>query len=188
MLGRKERGQLELFITGSLRGLIPDDHVLVRVDQGLDLEWLRAEVATLYCADSDLPGIDPEVAVRLMRAGFLLGIVHDRRLMREAQVNLAIRWFVGYALHEALPDRSSLTRIRQRWGEDVFRQIFTRVVRQCQQAGMISAETVHIDASLIRANVSMDALVTRHLDVLEAAHDTTDDAADHTGRDARMGR
>ena len=65
--------------------------------------------------------------MRLMLAGFLLGIVHDRRLMREAQVNLAIRWFIGYALHEALPDHSSLTRIRQRWGEDVFRRIFTRV-------------------------------------------------------------
>ena len=168
MLGRKERGQLELFITGSLRSLIPDDHVLVRVDQVLDLEWLRAEVGALSCADNGRPGIDPEVAVRLMLAGFLLGIVHDRRLMREAQVNLAIRWFVGYALHEALPDHSSLTRIRQRWGEDVFRRIFTRVVRQCQQAGMVSAETVHIDASLIRANVSMDALVTRHLDEVEA--------------------
>ena len=41
-----------------------------------------------------------------MLAGFLLGIVHDRRLMREAQVNLAIRWFAGYGLHEALPDHS----------------------------------------------------------------------------------
>ena len=104
MLGLKERGQLELFITGSLRGLIPDDHVLVRVDQVLDLEWLRAEVADLYCADNGRPGIDPEVAIRLMLAGFLLGTVHDRRLMRgEAapppvqgawpnQVNLAIRW------------------------------------------------------------------------------------------------
>ncbi|MFJ1294386.1 transposase [Paracoccus yeei] len=131
MLGRKERGQLELFITGSLRSLIPDDHVLVRVDQVLDLEWLRAEVGALSCADNGRPGVDPEVAVRLMLAGFLLGIVHDRRLMREAQVNLAIRWFIGYALHEALPDHSSLTRIRQRWGEDVFRRIFTRVVSQC---------------------------------------------------------
>jgi IS5 family transposase len=44
--------------------------------------------------------------------------------MREAQVNLAIRWFIGYALHETLPDHSSLTRIRQRWGDEVFRQIF----------------------------------------------------------------
>ena len=109
MLGRKERGQLELFITGSLRDLIPDDHVLVRIDRVLDLGWLRAEVGGLYCTDNGRPGIDPEVAVRLMLAGFLLGFVHDRRLMREAQVNLAIRWFISYALHEALPDNSSLT-------------------------------------------------------------------------------
>ncbi|MGA1342287.1 MAG: transposase [Hyphomonas sp.] len=176
MLGRKERGQLELFITGSLRDLIPDDHVLVRIDRVLDLGWLRAEVAELYCAENGRPGIDPEVAVRLMLAGFLLGVVHDRRLMREAQVNLAIRWFIGYALHEALPDHSSLTRIRQRWGEDVFRRIFTRVVRQCQAAGLVSAETVHIDASLIRANVSMDALVSRHLDAVEDANDGERDA------------
>ena len=119
--------------------------------------------------------------MRLMLAGFLLGIVQDRRLMREAQVNLAIRWFIGYALHEALPDHSSLTRIRQRWGEDVFRQVFTRVVRQCQQAGMVSAETVHIDASLIRANVSMDALVSRHLDAVAEAQDDANGAE----RDAR---
>jgi hypothetical protein len=69
VLGRKERGQLELFITGSLRGLIPDDHVLVKIDQVLDLSWLRAEVAGLYCADNGRPGIDPDVAVRLMLAG-----------------------------------------------------------------------------------------------------------------------
>ncbi len=170
MLGRKERGQLELFITGSLRELFPDDHVLVRVDHVLDLSWLLSKVAGRYCADNGRPGIDPEVAVRLMLAGFLLGIVHDRRLMRQAQVNLAIRWCIGYAQHEALPDHSSLTRIRQRWGDDVFRRIFTRVVRQCQVAGLVSAETVHIDARLIRANVSMDALILRHLEAVEDAN------------------
>lgn len=106
MLGRKERGRPELCIAGSLRGLIPDDHVLVRADQVLDLGWLCAEVADLYCADNARPGIDPEVALRLMLAGFLLGIVHDRRLMREAQFNLAIRWFIGYALHDALSDNA----------------------------------------------------------------------------------
>ena len=89
MLGRKERDQLELFITGSLRQLIPDEHVLVRVDRVLDLSWLREEVVGCYCVDHGRPGIDPEVAVRLMLAGFLLGIVQDRRLMREAEVNIA---------------------------------------------------------------------------------------------------
>ena len=33
----------------SLRQLIPDDHVLARVDRVLDLSWLRAEVVGLYC-------------------------------------------------------------------------------------------------------------------------------------------
>jgi hypothetical protein len=73
MLGRKDRDQLELFITGSLRQLIPDDHLLVRVDRVLDLSWLRAEVADCYCHEDGRPGIDPEVAIRLMPAGLPLG-------------------------------------------------------------------------------------------------------------------
>jgi hypothetical protein len=47
MLGRKERRQPELFIAGTLRELLPDDHVLVRVDRVLDLGWLHEEVAEL---------------------------------------------------------------------------------------------------------------------------------------------
>jgi transposase len=163
MLGRKERDQLELLITGSLRQLIPDDHVLVRVDRVLDLSWLRDEVADLYCLDDGRPGIDPEVAVRLMLAGLLNGIVHDRKLMREAHVNIAIRWFVGYGVHEQLPDHSSLTRIRQRWGADRFRKIFKRTVEACLQAKIATGEIVHVDASLIRANVSWESLVERHV-------------------------
>lgn len=129
MLGFKDRNQPELFVTGSLRQLLPNDHVLVRVDRVLDLTWLRDEVADLYCLDNGRPGINPEVAVRLMLAGLRLGIVHDRRLTREAQVNLAIRWFSGYGLHEALPDHSSLTRIRQRWGPERFKAILARSCR-----------------------------------------------------------
>lgn len=170
MLGRKERDQLELFITGSLRQLVPDDHVLARVDSVLDLSWLRSEISDLYCPDNGRPGIDPEVAVRLMLAGFLLGVVHDRRLMREAAVNVAIRWFIGYGLHELLPDHSSLTRIRQRWGADRFRRIFERTVQACVAARIATGEVVHIDASLIRAHVSWDALALRHVEAITEAN------------------
>src|SRR5215210_1193127 len=149
MLGRKDREQPELFITGSLRKLLPDDHILVRVDRVLDLSWLRPEVADLYCETNGRPGIDPEVAVRLMLAGFLLGIVHDRRLLREAQVNIAIRWFAGFGLYEALPDHSSLTRIRQRWGAERFRAVFARTVQACVAAGIAKGEVVHIGSSLV---------------------------------------
>ena len=146
----------------SLEQLIPEDHILRRVDRVLDLCWLREAVAGCYCADNGRPGIDPEAAVRLMLAGFLLGIVRDRKLLREAQVNLAIRWFAGYRLDERLPDHSSLTRIRQRWGEQRFREMFDRTVRCCVAAGIARGEVVHVDATLIRANVSWASMVERH--------------------------
>jgi transposase len=175
MLGHKERDQLELFISGSLRQLIPDDHVLARVDRVLDLSWLRVEVADCYCVEDGRPGIDPEVAVRLMLAGLLVGIVHDRKL--------TIRWFVGYGLHERLPHHSSLTRIRQRWGEERFRRIFKRTVEACLKAKIATGEVVHIDASLIRANVSWDSLAERHVaEVLTENLSEHDGDADKTGR------
>jgi transposase len=187
MLGRKERDQLELFITGSLRQFVPDDHVLARVDRVLDLSWLCGEVADLYCEGNGRPGIDPEVAVRLMLAGFLLGFVHDRRLLREAQVNIAIRWFVGYGFHEVLPDHSSLTRIRQRWGAERFRQIFQRTVKACVAAKIAKGEIVHIDASLIRANVSWDALAERHVAEIEAVNPAEFEWADRqSGRHKKI--
>jgi len=172
MLGSKPWGQSELLIAGSLRDFVPDDHVLARVDKVLDFGWMRAEVRDCYAADgAGRPGIDPEAALRLMLAGFLVGIVHDRRLMREAQVNIAIRWFAGFGLADALPDHSSLTRIRQRWGADRFRAMFVRTVQACVAAGIARGEVVHIDATLIRADVSWESLGVRHADAAMAQGD-----------------
>ncbi len=180
MLGRQERWQEDLFVAGPLADLIPDDHILKKVDRVLDLSWLRAEVRHLYCEDNGRPGIDPEAAVRLMLAGLFQDITKDRRLLREAQVNLAIRWFAGYRLHEKLPDHSALTKIRQRWGEELFRAIFDRTVKQCIDVGLVTGDTVHIDATLIRADVSWESIVHRHVERViseneQATNDQNDD-------------
>jgi transposase len=144
----------------------------------LDLGWLRGEVADLYADGIGRPGIDPEAALRLMLAGFLLGIVHDRRLMREAQVNLAIRWFAGFGLHDRLPDHSSLTRIRQRWGADRFRRIFERTVLACVEAKIATGEVVHVDASLIRADVAWESLAVRHVERVAEANGSSETPPD----------
>jgi transposase len=157
MLGTKDKQEV-LFETISLRKLIPGDHILARVNKVLDLSWLREEVKDCYCEDNGRPSIDPEAAVRLMLAGFFHRITHDRALMREAQVNLAIRWFAGYKLDETLPDHSSLTRIRQRWGRERFKKIFKKTVECCVKAGLVDGKTVHLDATLIRADVSWESL------------------------------
>ena len=162
MIGNQERWQEDLFVAAPLSSLVPEDHILKLVDKVLDLSWLRKEVSDLYCNSNGRPSIDPESALRLMLAGFFEGVVHDRKLMRQVQVNLAIRWFAGYRLDEKLPDHSSLTKIRQRWGVERFKKIFLKTIQSCIDADLVNGDTVHIDATLIRADVSWESLTTEY--------------------------
>jgi len=182
MLGNQNRWQEDLFVAGPLSALIPEDHILKQVDKILDLSWLRNEVKDLYDANQGRPSIDPEAAVRLMLAGFFQGVVHDRKLMREAQVNIAIRWFAGYRLDEKLPDHSSLTKIRQRWGADRFKQIFLKTIQSCIKANLVNGETVHVDATLIRADVSWESLTTEHAETVIKENTSVEDKSKNRGR------
>ena len=128
----------------------------------IEFSWLRKAVADCYCLDNGRPSIDPEAALRLMLAGFIHGIVHDRKLLREAQVNLAIRWFAGYSLEDTLPDHSSLSKLRQRWGSERFLEFFEHTVADCARAGLVAGDLIHIDATLVRADVSLQSLVKCH--------------------------
>lgn len=182
MLGIQNRWQEDLFVAGSLSALVPDDHILRQVDKVLDLSWLSNEVRDLYDTRQGRPSIDPEAAVRLMLAGFFQGIVYDRKLMREAQVNIAIRWFAGYRLDEKLPDHSSLTKIRQRWGTDRFKKIFLKTVQLCIEANLVNGETVHVDATLIRADVSWESLTTEHAEIVIKENASVEDQLKPRGR------
>jgi len=161
MIGHED-WQEDLFIPGNWAALIPDDHILKQVDRVLDFSWLAADVRDCYCSDGGRPSIPPEVALRLMIAGFFQQIVKDRQLMREAQVNLAIRWFARLRLDQAMPDHSSLTRIRQRWGAERFKRIFTHSVQCCLDAGLVSGEVIHVDGTLVRADVSWSSVVVQY--------------------------
>ena len=120
-----------------------------------------------------------------MLSGFFQGIVHDRKLMREAQVNLAIRWFSGYRLDEKLPDHSSLTKIRQRWGEERFKQIFLKTVQSCIDANLVNGDTVHVDATLIRADVSWESLTTEHAETVIKENASDEDKPKGRGRPSK---
>ena len=182
MLGKQDRAQEDLFVACSLRDLVPDDYVLKQVDKMLELSWLREEVRDLYDDRMGRPSIDPEAAVRLMLAGFFHGIVHDRKLMREARMHMGIRWFAGYRLHEQLPHHSSLTRIRQRWGAEHFKRIFQKTVQACMAAGLVDGETVHVDATLIRADVSWESLVEQHAEKVLSENDEENPGPKQPGR------
>ena len=57
--------------------------------------------------------------------------------METVNVNLAHRWFIGYDLDEPVPDHSSLSKIRERYGLEVFQRFFEKIIERCRAAGLV---------------------------------------------------
>jgi hypothetical protein len=94
---------------------------------------------------------------------FFEDVRSERRLMEIASDRLSVRWYLGYDLHESLPDHSSLTRIRERYGLSVFRRFFERIVEECFEAGLVWGEELYFDATKVEANASLDSTRSRSL-------------------------
>src|SRR5258708_38689406 len=135
MMGRKERHFAPL-INVSLEELVPQDHFHRSLEFTLDLSFVREFVEKTY-EGGGRPSIDPIVFFKLQLVMFFEDIRSERLLMRHAADRLSIRWFLGYDLGEPLPDHSSLTKIRERYGVEVFRRFFEQIVEQCQEAGLV---------------------------------------------------
>jgi transposase len=122
----------------------------------LDLSFVHEAVRDRYCQDNGRPSVDPEVVLRLFVLQAIEGIRSVRELMNEVQVNLAYRWFIGYDLAETLPDHSTLSRALDRFGDAVFDRLFAQSVAQCQKSGLIDGKVLHLDATMIRADIQKD--------------------------------
>src|SRR5262245_31303915 len=86
-------------------------------------DWVRDKYA-----ERGRPAVDPVVFFRLQLVMFFEGIRSERKLMEVAADRLSLRWYLAYDLDERLPDHSSLTKIRQRLGLEMFQRFFERVV------------------------------------------------------------
>src|SRR5215203_3848052 len=159
MMGRKERafGPLPPL---TLEDLVPPDHFYRHLERALDLSFVRELVRGSY-ADTGRPSIDPVVFFRLQLILFFEGLRSERQLMRVAADRLSLRWYLGYDLGEPLPDHSSLTRIRERYGLDVFRRFFAQIVEQCVRAGLVWGGELYIDSTKVEANAALDSLQPR---------------------------
>src|SRR5215468_7258655 len=81
----------------------------------------------------------------------------ERQLMRHAADRLSVRWYLGYDLNEPLPEHSSLTKIRNRYGVEVFRRFFDAIVEQCQQEKLVWGRELYIDSTQVKSYLSDEA-------------------------------
>ena len=168
MMGSKERA-FDPLPPVTLEELVPPDHFYRHLERTLDLRFVRDLVRDAY-AESGRPSIDPVVFFKLQLVLFFEGLRSERQLLRVVADRLSLLWYLGYDLNEALPDHSSLSRIRERYGLAVCRRFFETIVEQCIAAGLVCGEELYIDATKVAANADLDSLQPRFAVEAHLAH------------------
>jgi transposase len=156
MQGKKDY-QEKLFTNFQLSDRIPRENFYRRLKEALDLGFLY-KLTKGYYGDCGQKSIDPVVFYKLCLVGYLENIISDRKLVDHCNMRLDIMYFIGYDIDEQLPWHSTISRTRQLFPEDVFEEVFTKVLKMCIDLGMVSGHTQVIDSAPVKANASMDSL------------------------------
>lgn len=98
----------------SIDSLVPQDHILRKIDKYIDFSFIDNLTKDLYCHDNGRPAVDPKVLFKMLLLGYLFGIRSERQIVREVQVNIAYRWFLGYSFTDKIIDASTISQNRRR--------------------------------------------------------------------------
>ncbi|WP_299378713.1 IS1182 family transposase [uncultured Kiloniella sp.] len=181
MLKKEGPVQSELEMV-SLESLVPTTHLLRKIAAHIDFSFIHDRVAHLYCANNGRPALDPTVLFKILVIGYLFGVRSERQLMREIEVNVAYRWFLGMRLTDKVPDASTLSQNRRRrfTGTSVYQDIFDEIVLQAIKAGLVDGHTLYTDSTHLKANANKQKFDQEvigksradYLDALDEAIDT----------------
>ena len=168
-MGRDGVPQESLFITGfSIDKRVRQNHPLRAIAKTVDFDFVYDEVRDKY-GDNGNVSVPPVVTLKLMLLLVTYNVRSERELMATLPERIDWLWFLGYNLDSAIPDHSVLSKARTKWGSDVFKQFFERVVFQCVERGLVDGRKIFMDSSLVAADASRSSLVDtqslkRHLD------------------------
>lgn len=155
MLKKPIAQQTELEMV-SLESLVPRDHLLRKIGAVIDFSFIHERVGGLYCPDNGRPALDPVVMFKALFIGYLFGVRSERQLVREIEVNVAYRWFLGLRLTQAVFDASTLSQNRRRRYNDtsVAQDIFDAIVEQAIAHGLVDGTVLYTDSTHLKANAN----------------------------------
>ncbi len=155
MLKKPEVQQQEMEMV-TIESLVPSGHLLRKIDKAVDFSFIHERVKHLYCEDNGRPALEPVVLFKLLLLGYLYGVRSERQLMREVEVNVAYRWFLGLRLRDKVPDASTLSQNRRRrFAEStIYQEIFDQIVELAVKKGLASGAVLYTDSTHLKANAN----------------------------------
>ena len=167
--------------------LVPENHLLRDIDRAIDFNFIYDEVKELYCSDNGRPSVDPVVLFKIVMIQYTFGIRSMRQTIKEIEVNMAYRWFLGYDMSEKVPHFTTFGKnyFRRFADSNIFEKIFAKILLEAVEAGFVDASAVFIDATHIKASAN-NKKYTNELVKIEAKHyqkelleEINKDRADH---------
>jgi transposase len=159
---REREGQQTGWEFVCIEELVPQDHLLRRIDKYIDFSFIPGRVKEYYCQDNGRPPIDPVMLFKMMFIGYLYGIRSERQLEEEIKGNVYYRWFLGLGLKDKVPDHSTISfnRHRRFGGTTIFQDIFDEIVEQAKRHRMVGGRILFTDSTHLKANANKKKFTT----------------------------
>lgn len=143
------------FIMESLETLVPQDHIVRRLERCIDWEFIYPKVSHLY-SPFGRPSIDPVILFKMLCINIVFGYNSMRRTCREIETNFAYRWFLGISMNETVPNYSTWSQnYIRRFGEsEIFSELFDHILEHIYTLGFLDLETVFGDSTHQKANAN----------------------------------
>ena len=164
MMGVQPPPQSSLFYVGfNIDQRVRKDHPLRKINELVDFDFVYKEVESLYGTRGNV-SVPPPMILKLMLLLVLYNVRSERELMDTLPERLDWLWFLGCDLDSEIPNHSVLSKARKKWGVEIFRSFFERIVIQCVEAGLVNGNKIFVDSSLVDANASNNSVIdTRNL-------------------------
>ncbi|MCL2752406.1 MAG: IS1182 family transposase [Firmicutes bacterium] len=148
-----DRNQPEIL---SIEDVVPQDHILREIEKAIDFNFIYEAVSDLYSKDNGRPSVDPVVLIKIVMIKHLFGIRSIRQTVKEIEVNMAYRWFLGYGMREQIPHFTTFGKNYERRFADsgIFETIFGHILEEAVRCGFVDATAVFIDATHIKASAN----------------------------------
>ena len=111
--------------------------------------------------------------IKIVLIQYLFGIPSMRQTIREIEVNVAYRWFLGYSLTEKIPHFSTFNKNYERRfkNTDLFESIFKEILATATECGFIDSSNIYIDSTHIKASTNKKIKVNSKQHTLAIAVD-----------------
>jgi transposase len=149
-----------------IEDLVPEDHLLRKVDKYIDFSFIGEKVRPFYSENNGRPS-DPIMLFKMMFIGYFYGIRSERQLEREVQMNVAYRWFLGLKLNDPVPDHSTISWNRRTRFKDtnIFQEIFDEIVLQAINHKMVGGRVLFTDSTHLKANANKHKFTREEVEV-----------------------